>query len=118
MPSDHWTVEIDDPGRRYYPTALILSGLALDDHTHSMLLDLAESILDGDSHADAWADFIIALGNLRGDSSETAQDAMADAWDALAAGLPTHLRLPLPEARHVAQLLGDAAGHVGTERAA
>jgi hypothetical protein len=115
MPTDRWNVELDDPGRRYYPTSVMLSGLGLDDHNHSLLMDLAESILDGDGRAEAWADFIVALGNLRTDSSEAAQDAMADAWDALATELPSALRMPLPEARYVAHLLDEAAGRVGIE---
>lgn len=115
MPADRWTVELDDPGRRYYPTSVIMSGLAIDDHNHSLLLDLAESILDGDERAQAWGDFLIALGNLRTDSSEAAQDAMADAWDALAAELPSHIRMPLPEARYVAHQIDEVCGRVGLE---
>lgn len=114
MPSDRWSVELDDPGRRYYPTSVVLSGLAIDDHAHNMLLELAESILDGDERAQAWGDYLIALRNLRADSSEAAQDAMHNAWDALSAELPSHMRLPLAEARYVAHLLDDVAGRVGT----
>lgn len=115
MVSDRWSVELDDPGRRYYPTSVVLSGLGLDDYTHTLLLDLAESILDGDERAKAWGDWLVTLGNLRSDSSEAAQDAVADAWDALAPELPSALRMPLGEARYVAHLLDDVAGRIGIE---
>jgi hypothetical protein len=44
---------------------------------------------------------------------EPLEDAVADAWDQLVPELPATLRLPMAEARLVAEQLDEAAGRVG-----
>lgn len=117
---DRWAVELDIPGRRYYAPAVLVSGLAIDDFVHGLLLDLAQSIHDRDGRADAWTDYVIAVSRR---SATTAKDddldnAVAHAWDALAPELPSHMRLPIAEARYVERLLDEAVGRVGIEERA
>lgn len=119
----HWNVSPDAQTGRYVLPAVLLSGPGLSDLLHGIAEDLADSILDGDTRADAWADYIVRRSNLRagiddGADPETIaelRDLSYDAWDALAAELPNAIRLVLAEARLVAGQLDEAAGRVGIE---
>lgn len=124
MSADRWNVGLDSPGRRYYSAAVVLGGVAIDDHNQSLLLELALSIHKGGRVAELWTDYLVAVGNrlaaqadaLAEDAAaDDLDDAVADAWDALAPELPSTLRMPLGEARYVAHQIDDMAGRVGVE---
>lgn len=122
MSTDRWSIELDSPGRRYYSAAVVLSGLAIEDFVHTLLLDLAQSIHDGiGPRAARWTDFLLAVSNrmAAGDAEDEVLDnAVADAWDALAPELPSHIRLPLPEARYVAHQINKVCGRASIEERA
>ncbi len=115
--SVYWsTKRRHDPGTL---PAVELNGPGTEDFVLTLLNTLAESIHAGDSRAQAWSDWLIARGNQiaaeetgEGDP-EALDDAAMDAWDALLPELPTSLRLYLPEARHVADLLFEESGRIG-----
>lgn len=98
-----------------------LSGPGISDLVRHVVEDIATSIHDGDARADAWADYVLATSNLANAVEECAEPYMldqlgqtvVDAWNRLAADLPSVVWLPFAEARLVAQQLDEACGRVG-----
>lgn len=128
MPKEKWRTRLT----RYtpcghWPQKLVLSGPALTEAFREQLAELAMSIVEGDSRAEAWADYIAAIANLHAapdplsDSPdvEYLADRVSAAWDALVPDLCTDVYLDLADARLVSTLLDEAVGRVGIgERAA
>jgi len=111
-----WTVAPSDR------TAVTVAGPGLDDLVHYVADALAESIHCGDSRAQSWTDYLIARANLinamdygiESVGLEHLEEAVADAWDALAPDLASTIQLGMAEARMLAGQLNEAAGRIGT----
>lgn len=111
-------------GRGSLP-AVEARGPGIDDLVHRLLSGLADSIHDGDTTADAWADYLLAVANLRNGEDENGApvpveylaDVRDKAWTALAAELPNAVRMVDAEARLLAGQLDEIAGRVGTRAA-
>jgi hypothetical protein len=89
-----------------------LTGPGVNDLVRWVAEMLADSIHDGDTRADAWSDYVIAVGNLKAadDDTRPGREAdAADAWWALEAELPNALRMSLVDACAVRQLLDRTA---------
>lgn len=121
--SQHWNVQPEVSRSRYKPHAVTVAGPGLDNLVQGICEDLADSILDGDTRADAWGDYLVAVVNLRVVEADGAdagtrkrfEDAVADAYAALVPELPNAMRLIAAEARLLAGQLDEACGRVGIE---
>jgi len=92
----------------YCPPMVEATGPALRDLVRHVVELLADSIHDGDARADAWSDYVIAVGNLKAADDDARPDRevdVADAWEALEAELPGAIRLSLVDACAVGRLL-------------
>ena len=92
----------------------VIAGPALVRHTQEILTDLAMSIIDGDGRAEAWGEYLVALGNLKAAKDEGEPlgpylDAVADAWDRLTPELGCDLYLTLLDALKLGRLLDQTA---------
>lgn len=100
-----------------YPEKIVLSGPRLVEFVQELLLDLAFSIHEGDIRAQAWTDYLIAIGNRRAAEeegmadadAELLDDAIADAWHALEPELGVDLYLTVSDASQIAHLLANGA---------
>jgi hypothetical protein len=107
----------------HWPDQIVLDGPALRENMRDQMADLAYSILDGDGRAEAWGDYLVALGNLKAATADDAPDAqlehladrVSDAWEALEPELNMSLYLRMPDARAVTHVIDDMAGRVGIE---
>lgn len=100
---------------------LAVTGPAVDDLTHRILNDLADSIHAGDSRAAAWTDYLLARSALLnavedGTAGDWHEDRAADAWDVLAADISHALVLHAAQGRQLAGELDEACGRVGETR--
>jgi hypothetical protein len=100
-----------------------LSGPGIADLVRHVAEDIATSIHDGDARAGAWSDYVLATSNLanamEGDADrhvlDQLEEALADAWNRLAADLPSVVWLTFAEGRLVAEQIDNAVGRVGSE---
>jgi hypothetical protein len=107
----------------HWPDQVVLDGPALHEMVREQFAELAYSIIDGDTRAESWGEYLVAVGNLaaaeREGVEETSLEYLADrvsmAWDALEKDLNTSLYLRMPDARAVTHVIDDVAGRVGIE---
>jgi len=112
-PDTSWAARTVDfrPGL-YCRPMVEATGPALRDLVRHVAELLADSIHDGDERADAWSNYLIAVGNLKAADDATTPDReieVADAWSALEAELPNAVRLTLVDACAVGRLLDRTA---------
>lgn len=121
MPAEKWRTRVTPRTPcGHSPQKLVLSGPALTEAFREQLSELAVSIVEGDERAEAWADYIAAVGALHAHGDplsdspdvEYLADRVSSAWDALAPDLCTELYLDRADVREVAQLLGDGEAEV------
>lgn len=111
-PDTSWAAHLDLAPGKYYRPVVTLTGPGLDDLVRHVAELLAEAIHDGDGRADAWSDYLIAVGNLKNADDGTTPDRevdVADAWNVLEAELPNAIRLPLMDALNLGRLLEQTA---------
>jgi hypothetical protein len=112
MADTSWAAHLDVATGKYYRPTVALTGPGLDDLVRLVAEMLADSIHDRDGRADAWTDYVLAVGNLKAADDAERPDRevdVADAWSALEAELPNAVRLPLVEACAVGRLLDRTA---------
>jgi hypothetical protein len=111
-----WATHVDGQRRGLYcrPTAN-LAGPGVDDLLRYTLNLIATSIYECDGRAEAWTNYVIAVGNQSAhedDDSDTRAPlaiGVCEAWDELMAELPDSFRMSLIDACAVAQLLDRTA---------
>lgn len=119
--NDHWCARpMAQP--KGYPAKYVLDGPGLAALIHEALLDIATSIHEGDTRAERWTDYVLAVSRLEGAGDDASEEKVAelggdvaDAFAALADDLGTALYLDAAEARLIAHKLDDVAGRIGVE---
>ena len=107
----------------HWPDQIVLDGPALREMAREQMAELAYSIIDGDTRAESWGEYLVAVGNLAAAEREGVEEASLEylaervslAWDAFEVDLNTSLYLKVPDARAVAHVIDDVAGRVGIE---
>jgi hypothetical protein len=107
----------------HWPDQIVLDGPALREMVREQMAELAYSIIDGDTRAVSWGEYLVAVGNLARAEREGIEEASLEylaervslAWDAFAEDLNTSLYLRMVDARAVAHVIDDVAGRVGIE---